>query len=139
WGLRARLPLPALTVAAPDAVTLQPFVDLIADEVNVEEVRFVDEVGDRAALVLTVNPKVAGPRLGPDVQKAIRAVKAGDWDRQGDGTIVAAGVTLVEAEFELRLTPADEATTRVIDCVSGVIMLDTEVSAALETEGAARD
>src|SRR5262249_28295862 len=35
-GLRARLPLARLTVAAADAVRLRPYRDLIADEVNVK-------------------------------------------------------------------------------------------------------
>jgi isoleucyl-tRNA synthetase len=138
-GLRARLPLPMLTVAGPGAVALQGFTDLIAEEVNVKEVHLTGDVGGAAELVLSVNPKVAGPRLGPDVQKAIKAVKAGDWEQQGDGTIVAAGITLQEGEFELRMTPADESTTRVVPAIGGVIVLDTEVSPELETEGVARD
>jgi isoleucyl-tRNA synthetase len=126
-------------VAGPGAASLAPFTDIIADEVNVKEVRLSDEVGGAASLVLTVNPKVAGPRLGPDVQKAIKAVKAGDWDQQGDGTIVAAGITLQEGEFELRMTPADEGTTRTVPGIGGVIVLETDVTPELETEGMARD
>ena len=34
-GLRVRLPLPALTVVADDASALQPFAELITDELNV--------------------------------------------------------------------------------------------------------
>ena len=37
-GRRVRQPLAAVTVAAPDAEALRPFVDIIADEVNVREV-----------------------------------------------------------------------------------------------------
>jgi isoleucyl-tRNA synthetase len=138
-GLRARLPLSTLTVAGSGVESLTEFVDLIAEEVNVKEVRLSHVVGDAASLVLTVNPKVAGPRLGPDVQKAIKAVKAGDWDQQGDGTIVAAGITLLEGEFELRMTPADDATTRTVPGVGGVVVLDTDVPPELEVEGLARD
>jgi isoleucyl-tRNA synthetase len=138
-GLRARLPLAAVTVAGPGASALTPFTDLIADEVNVKEARVADSVGAAAELVLTVNPKVAGPRLGGDVQKAIRAVKSGDWQRQDDGTIAAAGVVLQEGEFELRMTPADESTTRVLAGGDSVVVLDTEVTSELEAEGVARD
>jgi isoleucyl-tRNA synthetase len=138
-GLRARLPRAAVTVAGPGASALTPFTDLIADEVNVKEVRVADSVGAAAELVLTVNPKVAGPRLGGDVQKAIRAVKSGVWQRQDDGTIAAAGVVLQEGEFELRMTPADESTTRVLAGGDSVVVLDTEVTSELEAEGVARD
>ena len=47
-GLRVRLPLLSLTVAADDADALEPFVDIVADEVNVREVRLVS-VPRRAA------------------------------------------------------------------------------------------
>src|SRR5207248_7592762 len=127
------------TVAGPGAAALEPFVDLIADEVNVKQVVIRGEVGDAAEMVLTVNPSVAGPRLGPDVQKVIRAVKAGDWDRQGDGTVVAAGITLEEAEFDLRVTPADQSTSRAVSCIDGVVVVDTALTPALEAEGLARD
>ena len=46
-GLRARLPLAALTVAAPDADALAPFEDLIDDEVNVKSLRLTSSVGRR--------------------------------------------------------------------------------------------
>ena len=43
-GLRVRLPLATLTVATPDAESLRPFTDLIADEVNVKQVVLTDDV-----------------------------------------------------------------------------------------------
>ena len=44
-GLRARLPLASLTVAAPDADRLAPYLDLIKDEVNVKSVTLTDGRG----------------------------------------------------------------------------------------------
>ncbi|HEX2298678.1 MAG TPA: isoleucine--tRNA ligase, partial [Pseudonocardiaceae bacterium] len=43
-ALRVRLPLARLTVATADAPRLQPFRDLLADEVNVKDVVFTDDV-----------------------------------------------------------------------------------------------
>ncbi|MDJ0114831.1 hypothetical protein QM646_50720, partial [Rhodococcus erythropolis] len=43
-NLRVRLPLPEVTVAAPDAERLRPFLGLIADEVNVKKVDLTDDV-----------------------------------------------------------------------------------------------
>src|SRR5262249_34376967 len=43
-GLRVRLPLPSLTVATARADALRPFADIVADEVNVKEVLFTDDV-----------------------------------------------------------------------------------------------
>ena len=42
-GRRVRQPLAAVTIAAPDAEALRPFVDIIADEVNVREVVLTDD------------------------------------------------------------------------------------------------
>jgi len=138
-GLHVRLPLASLTVAAPGSAELSPFADLIAAEVNVKTVKFAGEVGDAAELVLSVNPRVAGPRLGADVQKVIAAVKAGSWEAQGDGTVVAAGIALEPAEFDLRLKPTDPATTRGLAGQAGVVVLDTVVTPELAAEGLARD
>ena len=46
-GRRVRQPLARLTVAVPDADRLAPFVELIADEVNVRDVDLTDDVGCR--------------------------------------------------------------------------------------------
>src|SRR5690606_28944685 len=73
--LRVRLPLPKLTVAVDNPQRLEPFVDLIADELNVKSVELTDDIARYGRFELTVNARVAGPRLGKDVQAAIKAVK----------------------------------------------------------------
>ncbi|MFD2080348.1 isoleucyl-tRNA synthetase [Actinopolymorpha cephalotaxi] len=137
-GLRVRLPLAGLTVAAPDAERLRPFVDLIRDEVNVKEVRLDGDVAAHCERVLSVVPRALGPRLGKDVQRVIRAVKGGDWSVADDG-VVAGGVTLAEGEYELRLVPARPESTAALPGDVGVVELDTEVTPELTAEGVARD
>ena len=83
--LRVRLPLASLTVAHPDATSLAPFTDLIADEVNVKAVELAQDPASLGRFELTVNPRVLGPRIGAQVQQVIRAVKAGEWTQSGDG------------------------------------------------------
>jgi isoleucyl-tRNA synthetase len=72
-----RLPLAKLTVAASDADRLTPYVDLIKDEVNVKEVELTTDLASHGSFEITVNARAAGPRLGKDVQRVIKAVKAG--------------------------------------------------------------
>jgi isoleucyl-tRNA synthetase len=136
-GLRVRLPLASLTVAAPDAGDLQPFRGLIADEVNVREVRLTADSAPYGQWVLSLVPSVLGPRAGAEVQRLIRAVKAGDWVRGPDGVTVA-GRTLADDEYTLRLVPADDATTRPITG-GGLVVVDVTASPELEAEGTARD
>ncbi len=137
-GLRVRLPLATLTVAAPDADRLEPYADLIRSEVNVKHVVLDAQVDAHCQRVLSVVPRALGPRLGKDVQRVIRAVKDGDWS-ESDGGVVAGGVTLLEGEYELRLMPSDPESSAALPGSSGVVVLDTEVTPELAAEGVARD
>jgi isoleucyl-tRNA synthetase len=137
-GLRVRLPLASLIVATGDATTLAPFADLLADEVNVKDVVFTDDVAAYCQQVLTVVPRVLGPRVGKQVQQVIKAVKAGEWQLV-DGAPVAAGVTLQEGEYELKLVASDVANSAPLPGDAGVVVLDTNVTPELAAEGMARD
>jgi isoleucyl-tRNA synthetase len=153
--LRVRLPLSTLTVAHPDARSLEQFADLVRDEVNVKDVRLGTDPADLGTFELAVNPRLLGPRLGGKVQDVIRAVKAGDWTRDGDIVMVhlggepaavhlggepaaGHGVELGPDEYELRLVAADGATAA-LPGNTGLIALDTEVTPELAAEGTARD
>ncbi|MCP2327391.1 isoleucyl-tRNA synthetase [Hamadaea flava] len=135
-GLRVRLPLAKLTVAAEGADRLEPFTELIADEVNVKAVELTEDVSAHCEQVLNVVPRVLGPRVGGAVQSVIKAVKAGEWSLV-DGAPVAAGVTLAEGEYELKLVAA--AGESAAPMTGGVVLLDTEVTPELAAEGLARD
>lgn len=136
--LRVRLPLARLTVASPVAGSLEDFAEIVRDEVNVKEVSLSTDVDAHGQFQLVVNARAAGPRLGPNVQKVIKAVKAGDWS-EVDGKIVAAGVELFEGEYEQRLVATDPAATAALPGGAGVVVLDTVLSPELEAEGVARD
>ena len=138
---RVRLPLASVTIASAAAPSLQQFTDLIADETNVKDVRLVDDVASVAAEVIQLVPAIAGPRLGPNTQKVIAAIKKGDWIPSGDGIDVA-GVTLQPDEFTRKFvaTSANEGTaSAALGSGAGVVLLDTVVTPELEAEGSARD
>ncbi len=137
-GRRARLPLRRLTVATADPERLRPFVGLIADEVNVKEVVFSEDLGDVAERVLTLVPSALGPRLGSDAPKVFAAVKRGDWTVSDDG-VTAGGLSLEPGEYELVLRPRHPDEGRTLPGDVGVVTLDTDVDAELEAEGSARD
>jgi isoleucyl-tRNA synthetase len=137
-SLRVRLPLGRLTVAAPDAEALRPFADLIADEVNVKQVVLTDDAGRYSQRVLSLVPRVLGPRLGGQVQQVIRDVRAGDWS-VADGVVTAGGVALRDGEYELKLVVADPGQSADLPGSDGVVMLDLAVTPELAAEGLARD
>ncbi|WP_052344407.1 isoleucine--tRNA ligase [Thermocrispum municipale] len=136
--LRVRLPLAKLLVAAEDVERLEPFVDIIRSEINVKQVELTTDVASHGAFEVAVNARVAGPRLGRDVQRAIKAVKAGNWSETPNG-IVADGVELREDEIERRLVSTDPGAAGALPNSSGLVVLDTEVTPELAAEGVARD
>jgi isoleucyl-tRNA synthetase len=138
-GLRVRLPLARLTVAATDAATLQPFADILGDEVNVKDVVLTDEVAAYGRFEVAVNARACGPRLGGDTQKVIRAVKAGEWTANPDGTVEAGGITLLAGEFTEKLVAADPSGTTALPGNTGLVVLDTVVTPELAREGLGRD
>jgi isoleucyl-tRNA synthetase len=139
-GRRARLPLRRLTVAVPDPDALRPFAGLIADEVNVKEVEFTDQLDTHASRALSVVFKQAAPRLGSATQAVAAAARRGDWRLlDGGRRAEVGGETLEEGEFALDLVPVSTATTRCLPGTEGLVVLDTATDAELDAEGLARD
>ncbi|RKT86108.1 isoleucine--tRNA ligase [Saccharopolyspora antimicrobica] len=137
--LRVRLPLAKLVVATAEADALRPFADLIRDEINVKELELTTEVAQHGHFEIAVNARAAGPRLGRDVQKVIKAVKAGEWSRTPGGAVVAAGIELQDNEFSERLVSTDPGAAAALPGDLGLVVLDTEVTPELAAEGVARD
>ncbi|WP_110207968.1 isoleucine--tRNA ligase [Nocardioides daejeonensis] len=145
-NLRNRLPLSSLTVVLPEAGALTGFEALVADEVNVKAVRLLDLGAPEATAYaveqrLSVNARAAGPRLGRDVQQAIKGSKTGDWSVDADGVVTSGGLALVEGEYTLE-TVAGEGAEGVATGIlpgGGFVVLDVVVSDELAREGLARD
>ena len=151
-GLRARLPLAEVIIVTADPGALERFSTIVADEVNVRSVGFRDvqqaHEGDfGVSRRLTVNARAAGPRLGKDVQSAIRAAKSGDWSIAADGTVTAGGIALTDGEYAVETVVADAgpdgpaSTQRAVAVLpsGGFVVLDTDVTAELAVEGIAND
>jgi isoleucyl-tRNA synthetase len=113
-------------------------VGILQAEVNVQEVVLteVDEVDAPVSQKLTVNARVAGPRLGKDVQTAIKASKTGDWSVD---PVVAGGIELLEGEYSLETTLTEGHSASGLLADGGFLMLDLEITPALALEGIARD
>lgn len=141
--LRVRLPLARLTVVSGDPVALQPFADILADELNVRAVDLEplreSSLGDYGIeRRLIVNARALGPRLGKDVQRVIQAAKSGVWMTEGDIVIVD-GTALQPGEYDLVLATADPDAAVAFLADGGFVVLDTAVTPELEAEGLARD
>ncbi|MDH3012043.1 isoleucine--tRNA ligase [Gordonia alkanivorans] len=141
--LRVRLPLPGLTVASPTAAALEPYVDLVKDEMNVKSVSLATDASEYGRYEIAVNARAAGPRLGKDVQRAIKAVKSGNWsvetNAEGAEVVVADGIELHAGEYSRKLVAVEPDSTAELPGGKGLVVLDTAVTPELEAEGWAKD
>ena len=140
-GLRVRLPLASLTVAAPDADALGPFVDLIADEVNVKAVAPHQRRGHggRAGCVARTRASSA-PAWAPTCRSCSARSVTATGRAPPTAAVEVLGRALADDEYELAPRAAVRAPPRP-RCrrTGGVVTLDTALTPALEAEGLARD
>ena len=135
YRLRNRLPLLDITVAGAD---LSEYSDIIADELNVKNVKFRAHTTDIAdSFIYLVTPKI-GSRLGGALSKIIPAVKNGNYQIDDDKLIVDEYV-LQPDEFENRLTVRDGVSGAALPDNTAVVILNTELDSELIAEGLAND
>ena len=153
--MRVRQPLAKLTVVVDEPSQVDGYDALLKSELNIKDVECstLDEAADHGLKIideLKVNARAAGPRLGKQVQFAIKASKSGDWHTDpatGDPVIETPNgtITLQGDEYDItrRVEEADVTARR--DSVSailpsgGFVILDLELTGDLIAEGYARD
>ena len=135
YKLRNRLPLATLTIAGGN---VEQFSDIIRDELNVKKVNFTNDISSVAdAFVYLITPKI-GARLGGALKEIIPAVKQGNYKIDGDKLVVG-NYTLNSDEFENRLTVKNDVTGAALPDSTAVVVLDTNITPELVTEGLAND
>ena len=135
YKLRNRLPLNDVTIAG---VNMAEYTDIIKDELNVKEVKFIDNIHLVAdSFVYLITPKIGG-RLGGALKDIIPMVKRGDYVLNGDKLIVGE-YALNTDEFENRLTVKDNVTGAALPDNTAVVVLNTEVNGELIAEGLVND
>ena len=117
--LRVRLPLPKLTVAVDNPQQLEPFADLIADELNVKEVELTDDIDTYGRFELTVNARDAGPQIGQGRAGRDQSRQGGRGRRQRrwhpdrrTGGAAARGIQLAAGGRGSRGDEAERSSTR---------------------------
>ena len=138
-GIRVRLPLSSMVIAGPGSNSLNDFLELLTDEVNVKTIELTEDLDKYATYNLQPNGSLLGPRLGKEVQSVFVAAKNGNWVLNSDGTAKVADVLLSEEEFELGLQPHEGITAATLNSGDAIIVLDTEITEDLAKEGIARD
>ena len=135
YKLRNRLPLADATIAG---VEMGEYADIIRDELNVKEIKFVDDIKSVAdSFVYLITPKI-GSRLGGALKDIIPAVKRGEYTIENDKLIVGEYILNAD-EFENRLTVKDGITGAALPDNTAVVVLNTEVNSELIAEGLVND
>lgn len=153
--IRVRQPLAKLTVVVEDVDAVKAYDEILKSELNIKDIEFctmedADSQGLKIVHELKVNARAAGPRLGKQVQFAIKASKTGAWhvDAATGAPVVETPngeVALEAGEYELINRVEEENAAEADASVSaalptgGFVILDTVLTADLEAEGYARD
>lgn len=135
YKLRNRLPLLDATIAG---VNMTEYADIIKDELNVKEIKFIDDIHTVAdSFVYLITPKI-GARLGGALKDIIPSVKRGDYTIDGDKLVVGE-YTLNSDEYENRLTVKDGISGAALPDNTAVVVLNTETNSELVAEGLVND
>ena len=153
--IRVRQPLSKLTVVVADPEAVEDYVEILKSELNVKSVDFstledAPEHGLKIIHQLKVNARAAGPRLGKQVQFAIKASKTGAWhvDAATGAPVVETpngDIALEDGEFEVINRVEEQDAKQAAKSVSsalpsgGFVILDTALDDDLLAEGYARD
>lgn len=135
--IRVRQPLPEAAFAGNDSVYLKSYKATLMDEMNVKDVKFLDDVGLMGREEIVLDKKALGPRLGNKMKDILAATASGNVEMRGDGTLFAAGEVIQPSEFKRRII-AEEGHAATSD--GGLfVSLDLHITRELELEGLARD
>jgi isoleucyl-tRNA synthetase len=150
--IKVRQPLGLVEIALPesaDKTAVQKQTEVIAEELNVKEVKFLDlkDVGELVKKVLKPNAKLLGPKFGALVQDIIKEAKLGNFE-ENDGEVVMTKLTVGEGT-QVRLTADEyvlETESSGIDSKTDAasekgitVILTVEINDELLSEGYARE
>ncbi len=142
--LRVRQPLRSVTIATRDpqvVAAVEDHADLIADELNVKDVRVAADERSFVDLTAKANFKVLGPRLGKETRRVAERIEAlGSEELESvlaGGTVECDGVEI--AADDIVVTRVPRAGLAVASEGSLSVALDTTIDEDLRLEGIARD
>ncbi|HEY2409062.1 MAG TPA: DUF5915 domain-containing protein, partial [Polyangiaceae bacterium] len=149
--LKVRQPLSRADIVLNDGALLDrlsAYKDLIREELNVHDVRFMFPGHEQGAVAFKIKPnfRALGPRLGKNVQAAKKVLEAADGSALHAELSRSGGITLEIAGEQLTLGPEEIAVT--VEAAPGfaaetgrigVVVLHTTLTEQLIDEGLQRE
>ncbi|MBO4956563.1 MAG: hypothetical protein J6C50_01880 [Rickettsiales bacterium] len=136
-NLRVRLPLNKMIVISPDSSDISNFVDIIADEINVKNIEFNDNIEEFGEKKLVLNFQKIGKKVGAKMPNVMKLANSGKWEIKDDLLIIDE-FKLANDEYSIKLETKKE-NVFAVDGYDILIMLDLNITEELEQEGTARD
>ncbi|MBD5404980.1 isoleucine--tRNA ligase [bacterium] len=137
-GIRNRQPLSSMTIASPKEAILKPYSDIIKSESNVKDIVFTSDIDKYAKKLLYIYTPIVGKRLGRALAEIQKSAKANDYTIE-NGICKIAGYELQGNEFEIRVEILGDINGKATSDNSAVVILDTNITPELSTEGIIRD
>ena len=138
-NIKHRHPLRTVSLAGISERAVEANRELLLEELNVKEIRRLDDVADIVVPVVKLNYALLGRRLRGDVKKVAAAAEAGDYELHDDNTVLrAAGHELRGEDFSFRYEARQEGTGVAVEGTL-VVALELAVDEQLVAEGMMRD
>ncbi len=136
-NIRIRQPLNQIIIFSEFSY-LKKFEELIKEEINVKEIKYVSLKESSIKPTLKINFPIIGKRIPHKIKEIIAAQKKQEWSVI-DSQINIAGEILLSAEAELQLECTNELNKMSLPANQGIVELDINITDALKYEGLARD
>jgi isoleucyl-tRNA synthetase len=144
-GLRVRQPLATLWLAMPGDVlgaslgagAQEELLALVADELNVREVKLISDESDLVERRVKPLLPIIGQRYRDAIPGIMAAARANEVVYHEDGSVELGGIRLQADEVEVQATPRPG--TAVAHDEGIVVVIDTTLTAELLAEGEARE
>ena len=83
-NLRVRLPLNKMTIISPNSADISSFTDIIADEINVKNIEFNDNIEEFGEKKLVLNFQKIGKKVGSKMPNVMKLASSGKWKIKED-------------------------------------------------------
>lgn len=141
-NVKNRQPLTLLQVAftnADDYAIMQEYKSIIAEELNVKNIEFIQNVSDIAVVDYKVNFSTVGKTMGSKIPVITRAIKSGNLKHVDGKYIVTGEEEIVLNKEDLLVSYIAKSEKPVLSDDRIVVALDLTITEELKQEGLARE